>query len=540
MIKKILQILLIAVLVCAAVAGCSNTKANTEPQVKEITLCESWDFEKGFSTVITPEVSSNFGLSFYLSNFYETLVNYDNGKIIPGLAESWSVSKDGLVYTFNLKKGVKFSDGTDFNASVVKRNLEMVPKLSGAYVASFAYVASIFNQVKAINDFTVEAHFTKPYYGTLHDFTKLNPLAMMSPKAFNDDDTLSEGILTTTMGTGPYMFDSKNDTNSYTFVQNPNYHAKKPSVEKFHVKVIKDNEAKALALRNGEIDLIFGTGKLSYDSFKEFTNDKGFGTKVSDTSIKSRFLGFNLQKEPFNNKDLRLSVAHAIEKQDVCDNLLYGIEKKSETFFSKDLSYCNVLVEPIDYDLNKATQLLDKAGWKDKNGDGIREKNGKDLEVELLYPSGMGSVDDLALTFSSMLGKIGMNVKLTGLDWMAWYVKIQEGAYSIVYKETYDIPFDPFTSITNMNSDTKVDYALVQGLSHLKNANQLIMELNSLVDESTIQEKYNYLLSEIHNNVAFVPISEMKELIVYNASKISDYKFYGQPSTVDIAGIKLK
>ncbi|QOR36164.1 ABC transporter substrate-binding protein [Clostridium sp. 'deep sea'] len=541
MLKKILIIINIAVLVMALVTGCSSNAVTKDiTEVNEITICESWDFENGFSSVITPSNNSNYGINYYLCNFYETLVNYENGKIVPGLAESWLVSDDGLVYTFNLKQGIKFSDGADFNAEVVKKNLEMIPKLSGIYVTSFASVPTLIKDIKVANNYKIEVHLTTPYYGTLQDFTKLNPFGIMSPNAFTEDDELSDKIIATTLGTGPYMFDSKLDTGNYVFVYNPNYHGQKPDIEKFYVKVIPDNEAKALALRNGEIDLIFGSSKISYDGFKEFTDNKDFNTKVSDTSIKSRFLCFNLNQDPFNDKNIRLAVNHAINKQSIIDNLLYGLEKKSDSFFNKKLPYCNVNITPYEHDFDKANQLLTEAGWIDQNGDGIREKNGKKLIAEFLYPSGKGNVEQLVLTFASVFKKIGIDIKLTGLDFMAWYAKLQEGAYSIAYKETYDIPFDPYTTITNMNSSIMVDNAIIQALSHLPNGNDRIIELNSLTDEDVIQEKYNYLLNEIHKNVTFVPISHMNELVVFNSNKILDYEFFGQPSIVNLAGVKTK
>ena len=105
MIKKYLFITMAALFSLTLIVGCSpNREVSNGPakDIHEITLCESWAFEQ-FSPVFTPENSTNYGLSFYLANFYETLVNYEAGQIVPGLAESWSISEDGLVYTFNLR-----------------------------------------------------------------------------------------------------------------------------------------------------------------------------------------------------------------------------------------------------------------------------------------------------------------------------------------------------------------------------------------------------------------------------------------------------
>ena len=123
MIKRLVLMMTVLILLILVV-GCSQNNEITNEmteEIQEITLCESWGFEAGFPTIFTPGKHPNYQAAYYLANFYETLVNYQEGKIVPGLAESWAISTDGLVYTFTLKQGIKFSDGADFNAAVVKK-----------------------------------------------------------------------------------------------------------------------------------------------------------------------------------------------------------------------------------------------------------------------------------------------------------------------------------------------------------------------------------------------------------------------------------
>ncbi|QOR34644.1 nickel ABC transporter, nickel/metallophore periplasmic binding protein [Clostridium sp. 'deep sea'] len=526
------------------VAGCSNTHSRDISQVgagklKEITLCESWRFEKGFPTVITPENSTNQGIAYYLGNFYETLVNSENGKIVQGLAKSWSVSKDGLVYTFGLKKGVKFSDGADFNAEVVKKNLEMIPKLLGKYNGSFGLVTTLFKEVKVIDEYTVKVYLSSPYYGALQDFAMLNPMSIMSPNAFNEDGTLSDKLLTSTMGTGPYMFYDETNGNMYTFIRNKYYWGEKPEVDKFNIKVIPDNQSKALALRSGEIDMIFGSRKISYNTFKEFSDNKCYIAKKSNSPFMTRYLGFNLTEDPFNDKNVRLAISHAIDKQNICDNLLYGIDTKADTLLSTSWTYCDVEIQPYEYNIEKAKKILEDSGWKDSDQDGIREKDGKKLEGEIIYKTGNATVDEIVLLIESYLKKIGMNIKIKGFDFLSRIAEIQKGNFSMAYEETYGIPYDPFTFVVNMNSDIAKNIP-AQGLAHIKDSNKIIMELSSLVDENEVQDKYKFILNEIHKNVSFVPISYKKELVIFNSEKIADYEYNGQPSNVDISGVKFK
>ena len=132
-----------------------------------------------------------------------------------------------------------------------------------------------------------------------------------------------------------------------------------------------------------------------------------------------------------------------------------------------------------------------------------------------------------------------MDIKATGVDFMTHIAELRQGNYDLTYRETYGIPYDPYSVIFNMNPE-RGDYGMAQGLIHLKNANKIIADLQSMSEQKEILQTYNLLLTEIHQNLAFVPLSYMKELVVFDAAKIADYQFNGQPSNLDIAGIRLK
>ena len=135
-----------------------NNKKETENV--HLNLAESWTFEY-FYTIITPEVSSSTGydITYYLTNFYDTLVEYtEEGEISGVLAEDWKVSEDGKTYTFNLKKGIKFSDGSDLTAEDVAKSILAVPVNLGQYNGSYGKLSTIIEDAVVIDDYTVELH----------------------------------------------------------------------------------------------------------------------------------------------------------------------------------------------------------------------------------------------------------------------------------------------------------------------------------------------------------------------------------------------
>ncbi|KKX56370.1 ABC transporter substrate-binding protein [Brevibacillus sp. FSL L8-0520] len=536
--KNIGWILAALMMLVAALSGCSRSSEEQAPD--EITLSESWDFSGGFYPIETLVVNTNFGPEFYMSNFYETLVNYRNGEIVPGLAESWDISDDGKVYTFHLRQNVKFSDGTPFDAEAVKRNLEVIPINLGKYNGYFGTVSTRFEQIVVVDANTVEVHLTAPYYGGLKDFSLLNPMAMVSPNAFHEDGSVKDTLKTVTLGTGPYMYRGDRDGNIYTFVRNPHYWGEPPEVERFHVKVIPDNHARLLAFRNGEVDLLVGTRQISFDGFNEM-KAAGYGALVSEGEANyTRFLAFDVSKAPFDDLNVRLAVSYAIDKMSIVQNIFAGIETKADSILDPALPYCDVQLVPRIYDRQQAIALLENAGWVDADGDGVREKDGVMLKGEILYIKGDPMIDDLILVLAAQLKEIGMEMKGNGMEKMAFHAEYAKGVAITLY-QTYGNPWDPHTTISNMKPDLKNDYPAAQALALVKNGNDIIQRLNVTTDEKEIRKTYHFVLSEIHDKATLLPISYTRELALHNTDKIKGYTFYaGQPSHFNVAGIKLK
>lgn len=553
MIKRIFVLLIIIVITSFSICGCITTDVSNSQQeinkqdkedtennkseilkdMNEIIMCENSDFNTGFSTASFHESK---GFSHYLTNIYETLVNYENGEIVPGLAESWKV--DGNEITFNLRKDVKFSDGTVLNAESVKKNFETIPIIMGYNSATFATLDKL-ESIKIIDEYTVKFTMEQPYVGALQEFTTVHTHGIMSTKAFTDNG-LSDDINSKTFGTGPYILDNFIEGQSYTFIRNDSYWGKIPVVKKFTVKIIPDMGTRIMALKSGEVDIIVGANNITYDSFFSLKKDSNFNVKVSENDVYGRTLLLNTTKEPFDNKNVRLALAYAIDAQEICDNVFYGIEDRAKTHLSSQLPYCDVDFKSYTYNIEKAKKLLDKAEYIDRDGDGIREKNGQKLEVELLYKAGLSINKDFSLTIAGQLKEVGFDIKVNGLDVMAWYTKGCEGGGSILIYETMGMPFDPFISIQTMSKLTSnPDNAYLTGLLQYPELNSKLVELTTTGDKSYAQEIFDYVLTTVHEEAVYVPISYTKELAIFNKNIISDYKFNGQPAYIDVTGIIL-
>jgi len=548
--RKIISMFTVASM-CFALAACSGSNNNqtseTDGEVSEdtggenvITLAESWDFSGGFYTVHGSTSDTNYGINYWSYNFYNTLIKQEGGEYVGELAEDWTISDDGLTYTFTLRDGVKFSDGTPLTAEAVKTSFEASIEYQGASLGVNGMLSALITSMDAPDDLTFVMTLSQPYYGTLNDLTMNNPLGVVNPAAFNDDLSLTDGIQAATYGTGPYMYDGDTDGSAYTFVKNPYYWGDDPEIDEFVIKVIEDNDAKVLALRSGEIDGIFGSMRLSYDAFDELSAESDYTTKISDDTSMTRYMGFNLGSAPFDDLLVRQAVSHAIDQDAISAAVFQGLEQPADKLFPSTKAFCNVDVPTYEYDIEKAKALLEEAGWTDDDGDGIREKDGQTLDLSMCYYQDTGNLSDLALAIAGGLEEIGITVTSQTMDMMTWFNTVSSGEYDLTLFYTYGGSYDPFNVMTNMNSASSGDPVLMQVSAFFENGDDTIVELNSTADEERVQEIYEDVLGEMAENALIVPISYTCEFAVWNDDVIDSYDFYWDIQYIDIAGIHLK
>ena len=203
---------LTAAVLCLSLSACGGQSDSSQDgdsgEVKSIVLTESWDFESGFYPVITPSNATHYGIIYWTHNFYDTLVKYTpEGELVGSLAESWDISDDGLVYTFKIREGVKFSDGTVLTAPMVKQSIQASITNLGMYNGTYGRLTALIASMDAPNDSTFIMTLSTPYYAALNDLSMSCPLAIVNPAAFEGGDENAYTVLAdATNGTGPYMY----------------------------------------------------------------------------------------------------------------------------------------------------------------------------------------------------------------------------------------------------------------------------------------------------------------------------------------------
>ncbi|MGB2842748.1 MAG: ABC transporter substrate-binding protein [Halobacteriota archaeon] len=359
-----------------------------------------------------------------LRPIYETLVMEDADlKIQPLLAESWEVAEDGKVWTFHLRKGIKFHDGSPFNASTVKFSFEYKPE---AYRALYA----MLNSIDTPDDYTVKFVLNKSYAPLLRD---VSSAPIMSPTAVDEN-----GEFKSPVGTGPFKFDEWVKGQKIVLVKNENYWRGSPKLEAVTFKIIPDASARAMALETEEIDLTghrAGRGVLYVSDIPRLREEPEIKIVEGYTQPCVSWIQLNTEKEPFSDLKVRKAVYYGIDTQKMVTSV---IGETAAPLLKGPLSMpctehlLNQNLTWYPYNQEKAKELLAEAGWKDTDGDGIRDRNGEQLKVTFVLSAFSPELPKIAEIVQAQLKEIGMDVKLQIVEYGAQQMMFEKGQYDMM------------------------------------------------------------------------------------------------------------
>lgn len=509
-------------------AGCGGGKtAGDAAKAKSLTF--SWSKDIGD---LNPHQYSPSQM-FAQAMVYESLVKYaEGGKIEPCLAESWTISPDGREYTFKLRRGVKFSDGSAFDARVAKKNFDAV--LANAKRHEWLELINQIKDTEAVDDYTLKVVFKNAYYPALQELSLIRPLRFLAPAGFPDSGKTSEGIKKP-IGTGPWVLSEYKKGEYAVFTRNEHYWGAKPKLDKVTVKVIPDGESRVLAFEKGEIDLIFGSGMISLDSFRQLRASNKYGTMISGP-MSTRILAVNSNRGPTGDLRVRQALQHGFNKQAVIDGVFLGTEKKADTLFSPNFPYCDLGLKPLEYSVEKAGALLDEAGWKKAGGKEFREKDGVPLELELCFDSTNTIQKAVAEVMQGDLKKIGVSLKLVGEESQSYNQRQKDGKFNLIFSDTWGAPYDPHSLVSSMRVPSHADYQAQSGLPMKADIDRKIGEVLLTTGEKARRELYAHILGTLHEQAVYLPVSYQTNMAVYHKN-VSGVTFSPQVYEIPLGGM---
>lgn len=448
---------------------------------------------------------------------YEPLVKYaEGGKIIPWLAQQWSISSDGKVYTFSLRKGVLFSDGTPFNAESVKKNFDAVLLAKDRH--EWLEIVAQIDRVEAVGELTVIITMKHAYYPTLQELCLIRPLRFMSPSAMPEDGNTSKGIKRA-VGTGPWILVDSRKGEFDLFERNERYWGRKPKFKKLLIKVIPDPNSRVIALKTGEIDLIHGAaghgaGQISLDAFERFAKDPEYITEISQ-ALATRVLAVNSKKGATSDINVRKAIQHAVNKGAMVKTLFYGVEKEAETLYSPDTPYSNLGLRPFEYSPELAQKLLEKSGWKLSSSGSIRSKAGKELSIDLCFIGNDSQQKSIAEVIQGDLSKVGIKVNLVGEEEDSNINRQKTGEFGMIFNETWGAPYDPHSFCSSMRAPAHADYQAQLGLPMKAEIDSKISEVLLSTDEKVRSDLYRDIITTLHQQAVYLPLTYMTGVIVH-------------------------
>ncbi|MBI5408455.1 MAG: peptide-binding protein [Nitrospirae bacterium] len=366
----------------------------------------------GEPSVLIPMLAGDSASHDVAGLIFNGLVKYDTDlSIIGDLAESWDISPDGLVITFHLKKGVKWTDGVEFTADDVMFGYKTIidEKTPTPYKEDYLQV----NKAEVLDKYTFRVTYEKPFAPALSTWGNLTVL----PKHLLEGKDITKSELTRKpVGMGMYLLNKWTSGQDVTLDSNKDYFDGRPYIDRYVYKIIPDPATMFLELQAGGVDMmgltpIQYTKQTNTDFFKE--NFQKFRYPVFSYT----YMGFNLKHPWFKDKRVRQAIAHAIDKGEIVDVVLFGLGSPATGPYVPNTWAYNPNVKKYDYDLNKAKQLLKEAGWEDTDGDGILDKDGKKFEFSVLTNMGNRSREQTATIIQYRLKKIGIKVNIRVLEW---------------------------------------------------------------------------------------------------------------------------
>ena len=267
--KRLLALVLLGALAVGTVlSGCASSSSSASSQSQSAQETSSAKDELVFVNYrdirdLNPHLYA--GEMYAQSMLYDTLVSITDDGYEGCLAESWEISDDGKIYTFKIRDGVKFSDGTVCDANAILANFNAIIENKERH--TWLEMMNLLVGVSAPDDHTFVIELSEAYYPMLTELGCIRPFAMISPECMINGST-KDGV-NGYIGTGPYVLTDFVTDEYAVFERNENYWGEKPAIQKITVKVIPDNQTRIMALESGEIDLIFGKNMLDADAISQ-------------------------------------------------------------------------------------------------------------------------------------------------------------------------------------------------------------------------------------------------------------------------------
>lgn len=415
--------------------GGTPEEASSEPVAGGTLTYASGDAEP---SCLDPHVGGNYPQALIATQYLESLVSLDeDGEVVPWLATEWTESADGLEWEFTLRDDVTFTDGTPFDAEAVAANIEHVQDPATASSTGYLALAKI-KDVVAVDDHLVRLEMSAPDSALLESLSQVW-VAMESPRAL---ERSQEENCAAPVGTGPFVVDEWERQESVTLVRNDGYTsppadvevpegASLPYLDTIVWRFIPDSASRYAALQSGEVQVI---DNAQPDTIQSAASDDALEELDAPRPGAANRIELNSGKAPFDDERVREAFVRSVNVDDGIQSLFFGTAERSYSPLSS--------VEPLGLsepdlftvDTDAAADLLDEAGWDERDAEGYRVKDGKRLTLDFPVSTNQSIPAEQSLfeQIQADAKAAGFQVNLHPLDLSSWYGALAENDYNLV------------------------------------------------------------------------------------------------------------
>ncbi|WP_432757257.1 ABC transporter substrate-binding protein [Consotaella aegiceratis] len=438
-----------------------------------------------------------------LVNMYDGLVRFKPGtlEVEPALAKDWTISDDGLTYTFHLREGVKFHDGTPFNADAVKFTFDRMLKEDHPFHDTgpfpLAFFFSAVDSVTAVDEHTVEFKLNEPFAPFLSNLAYPTGL-IVSPDAVKE---AGKDFGRAPVGTGPFKFEEWQSNSRVVVTRNDDYWDAAPSLEAVVFRPIADANTRVAEMLSGGIDLMV---EVPPDMVKTFRDDPSFQVYEA-AGPHLWFLILNTKEGPFSDKRVRQAVNYAINKQALVDDVLQGTADVAAGPIPPAFSWANDgSVEPYPYDPDKAKELIREAGAEGAN------------LTFYVAEGGSGMLDPVAMAtaIQADLKAVGLNANIQTYEWNTFLSNVNpglEGKADMAEMAWMTNDPDTLPFLTLRSEATPDQGGFNSGYYSNPDVDDLLDKARRSTDQGERAKLYNQVQKIVHDDAPWAFIANWKQ-----------------------------
>jgi len=415
----------------------------------------------GDASFLNPILAQDSASSEINGFVFNGLIKYDRNlqNLVGELAESWKVEKGPEPeITFFLRKGVRWHDGKEFTAHDVKFTYDKIMDEKTNTVRRSSY--ELVKKAEALDSYTFQVTYRQPFSPGLESWG----MGIIPKHLLDKEDINTTAFNRRPVGTGPFRFGEWVTDEKIVVEANPQYFEGRPLLDRIIYRIIPETSLSEMEILTQGIDY---SGIYPHQYRRMSTLP--FLKTYSQPSLGYTYIGYNQKHALFQDRKVRQALTQAINREEIVQYVLYGLGAVASGPFPNHLWYSNPNVKPLPYDPQKARQLLAEAGWKDTNGDGILDREGKPFRFTLITNSGNDTRRDVGVLVQRQLRELGIDVTLELYEWsvflsnfvnvkhfdaclLGWSLSVDPDAYEIWHSSQIEKGFN-FISYRNPEID---------------------------------------------------------------------------------------